>query len=234
MHLLGPSIGIRIGGIEEDGNQPDFGYEFAQQFQPFRDEFSEEQTDPGDIPARPVETGDETFLNRITTHGEDNGNCRRRCPGRGDRRNRTCEYHSDLAANQVVRKRREPSVLSLRPAVFDLYGLADHESSFPEALMESGHVIFPFDGRSPVQKSDHWHRLLRPRREWPSSRRTTEQRDELAPGAHSITSSARARSDGGTSRPSALAVLRLMISSNLVGACTGRSAGFSPLRMRST
>ena len=51
---------------------------------------------------------------------------------------------------------------------------------------------------------------------------------------YSITSSARASSVGGTSRPSALAVLRLMTSSNLVGACTGRSAGFSPLRMRST
>ena len=36
------------------------------------------------------------------------------------------------------------------------------------------------------------------------------------------------------SRPSALAVLRLITSSYLVGACTGRSAGFSPLRMRST
>src|SRR5262245_30196460 len=34
--------------------------------------------------------------------------------------------------------------------------------------------------------------------------------------------------------PSALAVLRLMTSSYFVGACTGRSAGFSPLRMRST
>ena len=32
----------------------------------------------------------------------------------------------------------------------------------------------------------------------------------------------------------AFAVLRLMTSSYLVGACTGRSAGFSPLRMRST
>src|SRR5215475_10448601 len=51
---------------------------------------------------------------------------------------------------------------------------------------------------------------------------------------HSITSSATASSDGGTSRPSAFAVLRLMTSSYLVGACTGRSAGFSPLRMRST
>jgi hypothetical protein len=51
---------------------------------------------------------------------------------------------------------------------------------------------------------------------------------------HSITSSARTSSVGGTSRPRALAVLRLITSSYLVGACTGRSAGFSPLRMRST
>jgi hypothetical protein len=34
--------------------------------------------------------------------------------------------------------------------------------------------------------------------------------------------------------PFAFAVLRLITSSNLVGACTGRSAGFSPLRMRLT
>jgi hypothetical protein len=34
-------------------------------------------------------------------------------------------------------------------------------------------------------------------------------------------------------QPSVLAVLRLMTSSYLVGFCTGRSAGFSPLRMRS-
>src|SRR6266545_4153977 len=45
---------------------------------------------------------------------------------------------------------------------------------------------------------------------------------------YSITSSARAISIGETSRPSALAVLRLIGSSKLVGACTGRSAGFSP------
>src|SRR5262249_26102172 len=51
---------------------------------------------------------------------------------------------------------------------------------------------------------------------------------------YSITSSARARTAGGIVRPSALAVLRLITSSYLVGACTGKSAGFSPLRMRST
>jgi hypothetical protein len=51
---------------------------------------------------------------------------------------------------------------------------------------------------------------------------------------YSITSSALASSAGGTSRPSVLAVLRLITSSYFVGACTGRSAGFSPLRTRST
>jgi hypothetical protein len=52
--------------------------------------------------------------------------------------------------------------------------------------------------------------------------------------AYSITSSARASTELGRSRPSNLAVFRLITSSYLVGACTGRSAGFSPLRMRST
>src|SRR5713101_670580 len=48
---------------------------------------------------------------------------------------------------------------------------------------------------------------------------------------HSITSSARTRIDCGTVSPCVFAVLRLMVSSYLVGACTGRLAGFSPLRM---
>src|SRR6516164_9496396 len=51
---------------------------------------------------------------------------------------------------------------------------------------------------------------------------------------YSITSSARASSVSGTVRPSALAVFMLITRSYLVGAWTGRSAGFVPLRMRST
>src|SRR5262249_23577616 len=99
----------------------------------------------------------------------------------------------------------------------------------------------------------HYSRLPgRPRR-WTSARRSAfpfgplrarrerphccaaEQRDELAafhPCAHSITSSATASSVGGTSRPRAFAVLRLMTSSNFVGCTTGRSAGLSPFRIR--
>ena len=48
--------------------------------------------------------------------------------------------------------------------------------------------------------------------------------------SYSITSSARATSVGGTTRPRALAVFILITSSNLVGISTGRSAGLAPLR----
>jgi hypothetical protein len=51
--------------------------------------------------------------------------------------------------------------------------------------------------------------------------------------AYSIISSARASSDGETVNPSAFAVLRLTASRYFVGACAGRLAGFSPLKMRS-
>jgi len=54
------------------------------------------------------------------------------------------------------------------------------------------------------------------------------------PVPHSITSSARASSDGGTVRPSAFAVLRLTTISNRVGCWIGRSPGFSPARILTT
>jgi hypothetical protein len=56
----------------------------------------------------------------------------------------------------------------------------------------------------------------------------------LSATVHSITSSARASSIGGTSSPWTFAALRLMTNSYLVGFCTGRSAGLAPLSMRST
>jgi hypothetical protein len=77
---------------------------------------------------------------------------------------------------------------------------------------------FPFDGwqrlqlfsnrRCPaVEEPDHRQpRLLRARRERPS-RRAAEKGDEIA-SFHSITSSATASSDGGTSTPSGLSPLR--------------------------
>ena len=66
------------------------------------------------------------------------------------------------------------------------------------------------------------------------ARRAAEEHgDELAP-RHSITSSARSRTASGILSPSALAVVRLMTKSNLVGCSTGMSAGFAPRRILST
>jgi len=48
---------------------------------------------------------------------------------------------------------------------------------------------------------------------------------------YSITSSARARIEGGMVRPSALAVFKLTTNSKVVGCCTGRSAGLAPFRI---
>jgi hypothetical protein len=58
----------------------------------------------------------------------------------------------------------------------------------------------------------------------------SETREQCATVHHSI-NSACTRSDCGIVRPSALAVLMLMTSSNFVGCRTGRSAGLAPLRI---
>src|SRR5262245_1901367 len=85
------------------------------------------------------------------------------------------------------------------------------------------------------QYSDAAHllALLRTRRERPDGRRAGDERDELA-SLHSITSSARVSSVAGTASPIALAVLRLISSSNLVGNSIGRSPAFAPFNILAT
>src|SRR5262249_51087800 len=135
--------------------------------------------------------------------------------------------------------RRELAIILF--VAFDIWRLDVIESKVPAFLIaEFGHPLEEIRimwgvSRLHTDKADTqrlWL-LLRARRERPRCGRATEHRYELAT-PHSITSSARASTVVGTSRPSALAVLRLITSSYLVGACTGRSAGFAPLRMRST
>jgi hypothetical protein len=71
--------------------------------------------------------------------------------------------------------------------------------------------------------------------EYGSRRMPDDTRDHTRrrrpPRAHDRTSSARARRDGGRARPRALAVFRLITSSNRVGGSTGRFAGFAPWRI---
>ena len=63
--------------------------------------------------------------------------------------------------------------------------------------------------------------------------RRNEESAALVKHGYSITWSARSSTDCGIVSPSALAVLRLMTSSNFVGCSTGRSPGLAPLRILS-
>src|SRR5439155_24021584 len=133
------------------------------------------------------------------------------------------------AADDVGCQRGQTIIVALRPAVFDRYVLTLDVAGFAESFAEGGeNGCAPVGGKA-VQEADHRHRLLlRARRERPGDRRrSTEQCDEIA-AFHSMTSSARAKSDCGTVRPSAFAVLRLITSSNLLGCSIGRSAGLAP------
>src|SRR5262249_36274409 len=104
-------------------------------------------------------------------------------------------------------------------------------AGFAEPLAEADEVSCVGFGRAPAEQPDDLsRRLLCLRGNRPRSR-AAKQRDELAALDHSITSSARASSVGGMSRPSALAVLRLITSSSAVGWMTGKSAGLTPLRI---
>src|SRR5262249_36143171 len=138
-----------------------------------------------------------------------------------------------LAAHQFGGERRQPIELSLGPAVFDRQILALDITGLLQALAKAPQAPRRPVRRLGIEMADHRHRrLLRARRERPR-RRAAEQRDELA-ALHSITSSARSRTASGILSPSALAVVRLMTKSNLVGCSTGMSAGFAPRRILST
>src|SRR5262245_43739980 len=124
----------------------------------------------------------------------------------------------------------------LRPTILDRQGATLDPAEFAQSLNKGGCPCTPGRrrARSKEPNDRHLRWLLRPRRERPRRRRAAEQRDELAAPNHSITSSARASSVAGTSRPRALVVLRLITRKNLVGCSIGKSAGFAPLKILST
>src|SRR5262245_51800888 len=104
--------------------------------------------------------------------------------------------------------------------MLDLHVAADRPAQLLQTLQErrAARLRHGIARRLAHEHADALHplRLLRSRCDRPG-RRAAEQRDERA-ALHSITSSARPSSGSGTVRPSALAVVRLITSSNLTGA----------------
>jgi hypothetical protein len=228
-------LGQWKGWIDQHGNTSGRGHHLAQQFQPLCRQFTREKIDACQVAPRSGEAGDETNFDRVIADAEDDGDrggCRL---GSQRRRRAACDDHGDPPANQFGRQLGQSTDLIIGPPVFDRDVLTLDIAGILQALTKCAqHEIRERASRLTVEVTNHGHsRLLRARRDWPRDRRAAEQRDEIAP-SHSITSSAVASSVGGTVRPSILAVLRLITSSNLSCAWTGSSPAFSPLRMRST
>jgi len=142
----------------------------------------------------------------------------------------TGHNHIDPFCDKLSGQCRQPAVLTFAPAEIDRNVLTFDIPGIFQTGPEGAHQAHAqrIAGRCAIEPSDHRHdRLLRARHKRQCRRRAAEQRDELA-AFHSIISSARSRSDGGTSTPIALAVLRLITNSNFVGCSTGMSAGFVP------
>src|SRR5262245_3343927 len=206
-----------------------------QQLQPFRADAEFPRGKTGDVASWPRQAFDEAGPNRIGgPRKHDRHGASRLQQRRYDRAPRS-QDDVRRERDQFRRVSAEEFGIARAPTILDPHVTADGPTQFLQALKARRVASRSFRiVRAQVHEhadAPHPLALLRPRRQRPP-RRAAEQRDEFAP-SHSITSSARASTLAGTSRPSAFAVFRLMTSSYLVGVCTGRSAGFSPLRMRS-
>src|SRR3974390_3078599 len=123
--------------------------------------------------------------------------------------------------------------MALQPVILDLDVLTLDITAFAEPFAERSDTACAGIGDPAIDERHHrYRRLLRLHRERPR-RHSAKQRDELT-APHSMTSSARASSIGGTSRPSAFAVFKLIASSNMTGCKTGSFAGFSPAKILPT
>src|SRR5262249_55785996 len=96
-------------------------------------------------------------------------------------------------ADEIGGECSKPTIISLRPAVFDRHIAAFDKTGVIQSLSNDSDQECIGRPRTAAQDTDNRKLLLCARRERPRGRRTAEQRDELSPLHHSIISSARER-----------------------------------------
>src|SRR5262249_36610807 len=116
--------------------------------------------------------------------------------------------------NKIRSQRWQAVILSLCPTIFDDQVLPLNKSNFLQPISQGAQAVNVQSRGVTAEKTNDGYWLLRPCHHRPR-RRAAQPRDEVA-SFHSITSSARAITEGGTSMPRALAVFRLITSSNLM------------------
>jgi hypothetical protein len=155
-----------------------------------------------------AETVDETDADRVGALHENDRDGLGRCFG-SERTIRALQRHDHgyLTANQFRDQRREPIVSTFSPPIFDRHVLALDVPGVGEAAAKGSEKVTGLFEGCQVKEPNHRRRwLLRTRGErLTRGCRAAKKRDELPP-PHSITSSARASSVGGTVRPSAFDV----------------------------
>src|SRR6516162_3078947 len=174
---------------------------------------------------------------RVADKREYDGDGLRLAGKRGGCRGRRCQQHVGLQTYKFFCQCAQQIDVAAAPACLDphiaAFGPAEL-GKMPREFREQC-LTFWIGGGITHEHPDppNLIGLLRASSDRPTDHCAAKQRDKLPP-PHSITSSARCRKNKGTSRPSALAVLRLITSSNFVGNSIGKFPAFSPLRILST
>src|SRR5262249_8127649 len=179
LHISRKGLGTGIVRVDEEPNDVGRGDELMQKLQPLWSEFHAQASNAGDIAASPVIACHTGQLIRIATAGDPNGNGRSDVSC-GHLSIATDCYHGDLTSYKVGRKRWQTSALTRRRAILYCDVLSFDLAGVLQALAECARSDRVPIGRCAIEKSDHRHRLLRPRRDRPRRCRAAEQREELA------------------------------------------------------
>src|SRR5262245_46806648 len=203
----------------------------------------------GHVAAGPRERGGATSGNGIGNDDEDDGEGTRFLLQCGDHRRCVGEDRVGPQANQLFREELHSLNVASSPAPIDEHIVTGLPSELVERFRERPTQDLSFwialGIRHEGADAPHALGLLGARDAGPGEcRRAAGERDEFPPlhslspnrsmASHSITSSARSWNAFEKRKPSALAVLRLMTSSNLFAWRIGRSAGLAPAKMRPT
>src|SRR5262249_50985334 len=203
LRLLEYKRGIWIGRVPEHRHAGEPGQQLLKQFKSLAGDIRHHEARPGYVAAGASQTGNKPARERIAGGWHDNrdgrgGTLSGQRPERSD-----CYNDFDIEVNQLGCEFREPLKPILRIAPLNGDVLPLYPSQLPQCV-DKNCAVRSENRRSGTKQTDCMRLpgLLCARRERPRSR-AAEQRDELAPPHHSITSSARASSDGGKSRPRA-------------------------------
>ena len=212
----------------------DVRHRLCQQIQPLRDQLRLFKDHSGQVGARMGETGDVAFCQRVAVDRSENNR------GGAGRRSRKCglqrgiradDHDIEPAARKYGRSRRQTAHITVLDE-FDCQVAAFDIAQLAQPILKGD--IRGVRAWAPGNDTDMENTGRRSVGIGGRSGKADQQSSHEPASDHSMTSSARARINGGIVRPSARAVLRLTTSSSLLACSTGRSAGLAPFRIRST